>query len=71
MFERPAKGPGSTWLVDEYHFLVQPIVASRGPTLSLSIGQRRDLKLIENATFHFGVVSNPCYPAKDVEQYTL
>ena len=53
-------GLGSTLaqlgLVDEYHFLVQPIVAGRGPQLLGGIHDRLDLKLTETKLFGSGVV---------------
>jgi riboflavin biosynthesis pyrimidine reductase len=53
-------GLGSTLagldLVDEYHFLVQPIVAGHGPKLLGEIRDRLDLKLSGTTTFGSGVV---------------
>lgn len=53
-------GLGSTLdemgLVDEYHLLIQPIVAGHGPRLLGGIHSRRDLKLAETRTFGSGVV---------------
>ncbi len=43
-------------LVDEYHFMVQPIVAGRGPHLLGGIPNRLDLTLAETKTFKSGVV---------------
>ncbi|HWI60471.1 MAG TPA: dihydrofolate reductase family protein [Symbiobacteriaceae bacterium] len=43
-------------LVDEFHLLVQPIVAGRGPRLLDGIGARLNLKLVETRTFGSGVV---------------
>jgi dihydrofolate reductase len=43
-------------LVDEYHFLVQPIVAGRGPRLLEGIDRRLDLRLAETRTLKSGVV---------------
>lgn len=43
-------------LIDEYHILVQPILAGRGPTLFQGIGQRLDLKLAGTRSFSSGVV---------------
>lgn len=54
-------GLGSTLaelgLVDEYHFLVQPIVAGRGPRLLGGIHERLNLKLIETRPFRSGVMA--------------
>ncbi|AIQ40897.1 dihydrofolate reductase family protein [Paenibacillus sp. FSL R5-0912] len=53
-------GLGSTLaglgLVDEYHILVQPIVAGHGPQLLGGVRDRLDLKLSETTTFGSGVV---------------
>lgn len=53
-------GLGSTLaqlgLVDEYHFLVQPIVAGRGPQLLGGVRDRLNLKLTETKLFGSGVV---------------
>ncbi|KWX73050.1 deaminase [Paenibacillus riograndensis] len=53
-------GLGSTLaqlgLVDEYHFLVQPIVAGRGPRLLGGVRDRLNLKLAETRPFGSGVV---------------
>jgi dihydrofolate reductase len=42
--------------VDEYHFLVQPIVAGHGPRLFQEADQRLNLKLAGTRRFHSGVV---------------
>lgn len=44
-------------LVDEYHLLIQPIVAGRGPRLLEGIHSRLNLKLAEAKTFGSGVVA--------------
>jgi riboflavin biosynthesis pyrimidine reductase len=53
-------GLGSTQaqlgLVDEYHFLVQPIVAGRGPQLLGGVRDRLNLKLSGTKSFGSGVV---------------
>jgi dihydrofolate reductase len=53
-------GLGSTLaqlgLVDEYHFLVNPIVAGRGPQLLGGVHERLNLKLTETKPFGSGVV---------------
>ncbi|HYF80250.1 MAG TPA: dihydrofolate reductase family protein [Symbiobacteriaceae bacterium] len=51
-------------LVDEYHFLVQPIVAGRGPQLLGGIRDRLDLKLAETRTLESGVVLLRYRPAR-------
>jgi dihydrofolate reductase len=54
-------GLGSTLallgLVDEYHFLVQPIVAGRGPQLLGGVHERLNLKLSGTKPFGSGVVA--------------
>lgn len=53
-------GLGSTLaqlgLVDEYHFLIQPIVAGHGPQLLGGVRDRLNLKLSRTQTFGSGVV---------------
>ena len=43
-------------LIDEYHFVVHPIIAGRGPRLFDSV-KDRTLKLVESKTFGSGVVA--------------
>ena len=43
-------------LIDEYHFVVHPIIAGRGPRLLESV-KDRTLKLIKSKTFGSGVVA--------------
>lgn len=61
-------GLGSTLaqlgLVDEYHFLVQPIVAGRGPQLLGGVHERLNLKLTETKPFGSGVVLLRYTPAR-------
>lgn len=63
-------GPGlgsslAQWgLVDEFHFLVQPIVAGHGPRVLGGIRDRLDLKLAETRTFRSGVVALRYTPAR-------
>ena len=54
-------------LIDEYHFLVQPIIAGRGPTLFQGIGQRLDLKMIGTKSFISGVTMLRYTPAEKVQ----
>lgn len=44
-------------LIDEYHFLVHPIVVGEGRRLFEGINLQEKLKLIESITFHSGVVA--------------
>jgi len=54
-------------LIDEYHFLVQPIIAGRGPTLFQGIGQRLNLKMIGTQSFGSGVTMLRYTPAEKVQ----
>ena len=54
-------------LIDEYHFLVQPIIAGRGPTLFQGTGQRFDLKMIGTQSFGSGVALLCYTPAERVQ----
>jgi dihydrofolate reductase len=44
-------------LIDEYEFVVQPILAGHGPTLFAGLAQRIDLKLVSRVEFGSGVVA--------------
>jgi dihydrofolate reductase len=44
-------------LIDEYEFVVQPIVAGHGPTLLAGLSKRIDLKLVGRVEFGSGVVA--------------
>lgn len=61
-------GLGSTLaqlgLVDEFHFLVQPILAGKGPRLLGGIHARLDLKLVDTRRFGSGVVALRYTPAR-------
>ena len=43
-------------LIDEYHFVVHPVIAGKGPRLFKS-GNHLPLKLVGSKTFHSGVVA--------------
>ena len=43
-------------LIDEYEFVVQPILAGRGPTLFAGLNERVDLRLVSRQEFRSGVV---------------
>jgi len=43
-------------LIDEYEFLVHPVLAGHGPTLFAGLQERRVLKLISRQEFRSGVV---------------
>ncbi len=44
-------------LIDEYEFLVQPIVAGHGPTLLAGLRERIELELVGRREFRSGVVA--------------
>ena len=44
-------------LIDEYEFVVQPILAGHGPTLFAGLSERIDLKLVSRLEFGSGVVA--------------
>jgi dihydrofolate reductase len=44
-------------LIDEYEFLVQPVVAGHGPTLFAGLRERLDLELVGRRDFRSGAVA--------------
>ena len=44
-------------LIDEYEFVVQPILAGRGPTLFAGLSKRIDLTLVSRLEFGSGAVA--------------
>ena len=44
-------------LIDEYEFVVQPIVAGHGPTLFAGLRERLDLRLVDRHEFRSGAVA--------------
>jgi dihydrofolate reductase len=44
-------------LIDEYEFLVLPVVAGHGPTLFAGLSERLDLKLVDRQEFRSGAVA--------------
>jgi dihydrofolate reductase len=44
-------------LIDEYEFVVQPILAGHGPTLFAGLSKRVDLKLVSRLEFASGAVA--------------
>jgi dihydrofolate reductase len=44
-------------LIDEYEFVVQPRLASHGPTLFAGLSKRLDLKLVSRLEFGSGAVA--------------
>ena len=51
-------------LIDEYDFVVQPIVAGHGPTLFAGLRERLDLKLVGREEFHSGAVALRYQPSR-------
>ncbi|WP_285115159.1 dihydrofolate reductase family protein [Leifsonia sp. fls2-241-R2A-40a] len=52
-------------LIDEYEFLMQPVVAGRGPRLLDGLRERLRLELVERREFRSGVVAVRYRPAGD------
>ncbi len=44
-------------LIDEYEFIVQPIIAGHGPTLFAGLSKHLDLKLVDRLQFASGAVA--------------
>jgi len=44
-------------LIDEFWFVIQPIILERGTPLFNGITNRHDLKLVNSKTFNSGVVA--------------
>ncbi|AQX81761.1 deaminase [Plantibacter flavus] len=44
-------------LIDEYEFLVQPVLAGRGPTLLAGLRERIELELVDRREFRSGAVA--------------
>jgi dihydrofolate reductase len=44
-------------LIDEYEFLVQPVLAGRGPTLLAGLRERIQLELVDRHEFQSGAVA--------------
>lgn len=51
-------------LIDEYEFVVQPIVAGHGPTLFAGLGEHLELKLVERQEFRAGAVALRYQPSR-------
>ena len=51
-------------LIDEYEFVVQPIVAGHGPTLFAGLSERLELKLMGRREFRSGAVALSYQPAR-------
>lgn len=50
-------------LIDEYEFLVQPVLAGHGPTLLAGLRERRPLELVDRHEFRSGAVALRYRPA--------
>ena len=51
-------------LIDEYEFVVQPILAGRGPTLLAGLRERIHLELVDRHEFGSGAVAHRFRPAR-------
>jgi dihydrofolate reductase len=51
-------------LIDEYEFVVQPIVAGHGPTLFAGLSERLELKLVGRQEFRAGAVALRYQPSR-------
>jgi dihydrofolate reductase len=52
-------------LIDEYEFLVLPVLAGHGPTLFAGLSERLDLKLVHRQEFQSGAVALRYQPKRD------
>ena len=51
-------------LIDEYEFVVQPILAGHGPTLLAGLSERLELKLVGRQEFQAGAVALRYQPSR-------
>jgi dihydrofolate reductase len=51
-------------LIDEYEFVVQPIVAGHGPTLFAGLSEQLDLRLVGRQEFRSGAVALRYEPSR-------
>jgi hypothetical protein len=51
-------------LIDEYEFVVQPIVAGHGPTLLAGLRERLELKLVGRQELRSGAVALRYQPSR-------
>lgn len=51
-------------LIDEYEFLVQPVLAGHGPTLLAGLRERNQLELVDRREFSSGAVALRYLPAR-------
>ena len=51
-------------LIDEYEFVVQPILAGHGPTLFAGLSERLELRLVGRQEFRSGAVALRYLPSR-------
>jgi dihydrofolate reductase len=51
-------------LIDEYEFVVQPVLAGHGPTLLAGLRERVELKLVGRQEFRSGAVALRYQPSR-------
>ena len=51
-------------LIDEYEFVVQPILAGHGPTLLAGLSERLELRLVGRQEFRSGAVALRYQPSR-------
>jgi dihydrofolate reductase len=51
-------------LIDEYEFLVHPVLAGHGPTLLAGLRERIQLEIMDRQEFRSGVVAIRCRPVR-------
>ena len=51
-------------LIDEYEFVVHPVLAGHGPTLFAGLTERRDLELVGRREFRSGAVALRYQPSR-------
>jgi dihydrofolate reductase len=51
-------------LIDEYEFVVQPVLASHGPTLFAGLSERLELRLVGRQEFRSGAVALRYQPSR-------
>ena len=54
-------------LIDEYEFLVQPVLAGHGPTLLAGLDERVQLELLDRQKFRSGAVAMRYLPTRTME----
>ncbi|MFN7151225.1 MAG: deaminase, partial [Microthrixaceae bacterium] len=52
-------------LIDEYEFVVQPVLAGHGPTLLAGLHERIQLELVDRQEFSSGAVALQLRPAAE------